>query len=488
MTIAQEQSEVGDKSVPGPVFGAIQAQHSTARIYNHDLVISDFIRREHPEHHLSTASNSNLDLDGFAKAGLAEMTIRKEYGYVADRWYNVPAMRALQEQGTMEDIRSYARIDYFFNGTNYVIYHVVWKDGSNIVDKVFVLSRIDEQAMVDGCSPLNDKLLKALQLWKQDSHDEIYVFDAGVWTKNKQLYKAIQKSSWDDVVLDPSTKAGIIADVQSFFTNQSLYAEYNIPWKRGVIFHGPPGNGKTITIKALMNEIGSRTKDPIPALCVKSVDCNRGGEAAIRRVFDMARKTAPCILIFEDLDSLVTDKLRSYFLNAVDGIEANDGILMIGSTNHLGKLDPAITKRPSRFDRKFAFALPEYQQRLLYAKYWHEKLKSNLLVDFGLEAAVFLAKITQGFSFAYMKELLVNSLMMTVGESADQMETELYATLQSIDKLALQDGSIETSKMLTQLPVPASLQSNKFVQILHKQAAVLSREMDSAVDGGGTSE
>jgi transitional endoplasmic reticulum ATPase len=60
-------------------------------------------------------------------------------------------------------------------------------------------------------------------------------------------------------------------------------------------------------------------------------------------------------LIFEDPDSLITEETRSYFLNEIDGLESNDGILMIGSTNHLSKLDPALSKRPSRFDRKYHF-------------------------------------------------------------------------------------------------------------------------------------
>lgn len=57
-------------------------------------------------------------------------------------------------------------------------------------------------------------------------------------------------------------------------------------------------------------------------------------------------------MVFEDLDSVVSDDVRSYFLNAVDGIAKNDGIFMVGSTNHLDRLDPGIAKRPSRFDRK----------------------------------------------------------------------------------------------------------------------------------------
>ncbi len=59
----------------------------------------------------------------------------------------------------------------------------------------------------------------------------------------------------------------------------------------------------------------------------------------------MARRQAPCYLVFEDLDTIVSDDVRSYFLNEVDGLKANDGIFMVGSTNHLDRLDPGISVR-----------------------------------------------------------------------------------------------------------------------------------------------
>ena len=62
-------------------------------------------------------------------------------------------------------------------------------------------------------------------------------------------------------------------------------------------------------------------------------------------IFARAREFAPCYLIFEDLDSLVTDSVRSYFLNEVDGLKNNNGIFMVGSTNHLERLDPGISVR-----------------------------------------------------------------------------------------------------------------------------------------------
>ena len=71
---------------------------------------------------------------------------------------------------------------------------------------------------------------------------------------------------------------------------------------------------------------------PVPTLYVKSLGYDP--EYGIRSVFQKARSTAPCLLLFEDLDSLISPQVRSYFLNEVDGLEDNDGILMLGSTNH----------------------------------------------------------------------------------------------------------------------------------------------------------
>jgi len=86
--------------------------------------------------------------------------------------------------------------------------------------------------------------------------------------------------------------------------------------------HGTPGCGKTISIKALMHTLQEKN---VASLYVKSFDACQGLQYSIRSIFSRARVMAPCILVFEDLDSLVKDEVRSYFLNEVDGIESNDG-------------------------------------------------------------------------------------------------------------------------------------------------------------------
>ena len=207
------------------------------------------------------------------------------------------------------------------------------------------------------------------------------MFNQGYWYKDPVLYKSIRKSSWSDVILDEERKSTLIADVDRFFDSRDTYQKLRVPWKRGLIFYGPPGNGKTISIKAMSNSLYARD-DPIPTLYVRSLASFSGPEYSISQIFAKARATAPCLLVFEDLDSLVSDAVRSFFLNEVDGLSNNDGILMIGSTNHLERLDPGISKRPSRFDRKYPFPNPTEDERVQYSEYWRGKLKDNKDVDY----------------------------------------------------------------------------------------------------------
>lgn len=171
---------------------------------------------------------------------------------------------------------------------------------------------------------------------------------------------------------------------------------------------GPAGNGKTISIKALMNSLFRSDGLSIPSLYVKSATSTY----AIRNIFQQARYMSPCLLIFEDIDTVVTKNTRSYFFNEVDGLENNDGIFMVASTNHLDKLDKGLSSRPSRFDRKYLFPLPSEDERKLYCQYWRVRLKNKKVeVEFPMKICAAMALITDGFSFAYLQEAFVATLL-----------------------------------------------------------------------------
>lgn len=181
----------------------------------------------------------------------------------------------------------------------------------------------------------------------------------------------------------------------------------------------------------MMHSLSDRS-DPIPTLYVRTLTSFRGPEYSLKQIFNKARTTAPCFLVFEDLDSIVTDSVRSYFLNEVDGLKSNDGILMLGSTNHLDRLDPGVAKRPSRFDRKYYFPNPDMYERELYCEYWRTKLGENEDIEFPARLNQAIASITKGFSFAYIQEAFVASLLAIAGENEDDQDGE--AAMESLDE------------------------------------------------------
>jgi SpoVK/Ycf46/Vps4 family AAA+-type ATPase len=317
-------------------------------------------------------------------------------------------------------------------------------------------------------------------------------------------------------------KASLIEDVYGFFDAQALYKELGVPWKRGVIFHGVPGNGKTISIKALMGALHNRPY-PIPSLYVKSFENCNGPQASVSAIFAQARASAPCLLVFEDLDSLVQDETRSYFLNEVDGLESNDGILMIGSTNHLEALDPAISKRPSRFDRKYHYKIPGIAEREAYAAYWRQKLEQtgSGRVDFPEGVGGVVAALTEGFSFAYLKELFVMALLTIarggvgedldgeeIGEEIENQETSAVehcnpwveekkeekpeettcVSCKALTKLIAKDAEKQQEKKepkkhtMPQVEIPQELRDIILLKVIKHQIKILLLEMDNTAD------
>jgi transitional endoplasmic reticulum ATPase len=115
---------------------------------------------------------------------------------------------------------------------------------------------------------------------------------------------------------------------------------------------------------------------------------------------------------------------RSAFLNEVDGLEENEGMYIIASTNHFDRLDGALKNRPSRFDRKFTFDDPNLAERGQYAKYWQNKLASR---DLGFTDAVAQdwAASTDGFSFAYCKESFISTLLFLAAHEGESSFAEV---------------------------------------------------------------
>jgi transitional endoplasmic reticulum ATPase len=494
------------------------------------LSVLELLRTHHPSFHVTCTWPSTCDLLGYAAAGHATAILDCDDSLDLVRFYNEPGPRLEKKPAVLKNLVRFGRWKYTWERSDYLIYELVINEPMRGPTKLFyVLSPLAAGVLKDGHLSTTDNLLLAVGAWSTELHEEVYVMDEGHWTKSHDLWKSVQGCTWDEVILDSDMKASLIEDVHGFFNNQQLYKKLSVPWKRGLILHGVPGNGKTISIKAFINELSARP-DAIPSLYVKSFDACKGAKYAIRAIFSHARIMAPCLLIFEDLDSLVTDETRSYFLNEVDGLESNDGILMIGSTNNLDALDPAISKRPSRFDRKYHFHLPGEQERTSYCQFWRRKLADSDMVDFQEELCPIIAKLSEGFSFAYLKELFVWALLTiarggsveepdetadpdndTPAEDANASDSTSNNGLVVVEKeeipsqasSAAQESAAapapasattpstepapaEKKKIVVpQVEIPAHLKDNLLLNIIRGQIRMLLEEMDNTKDAAG---
>ncbi|KFY09031.1 hypothetical protein V492_05685 [Pseudogymnoascus sp. VKM F-4246] len=526
--------------------------HFGERRASTELTIYNALRRDYPDYEVVATTKSYCHLLGFVDYGMATATPIHGNNHDISRVYSPPTQRNKKKNadGKIKDAVRVGLWEYKWGGNEYLYYHVEY--AANMMGAkeavIYLLNRktplvVGPEATPEDAAAASkeakeriDKLIMAVGKWSADVHSEIYVFDNTSWRKDRKLYTSVMGTKWSDVILSPSLKDGIITDITTFFDSEEMYTSLNIPWKRGIILHGTPGNGKTLSIKALINTLQTGDRK-IPSLYVKNLDnCSYGPKHSLREIFNRARTMAPCLLIFEDLDSLVTKKIRAYFLNEVDGLESNDGICMIGSTNHLNTLDPAIAKRPSRFDRKYHFGLPGIAEREAYCEYWGQKLEGKEKVVVTKQMATALAGFTEGFSFAYLKELFLASLVAVATkteaeQAAGEVEEEKAESTSSDSTVVVEkadtvvEGSGKTSegvakteesetpvvdkkeaekkeegkekekekkeevKPISEDEIPEELRDNMFFRVLCQQITALRKEMNDKGDekdvGGG---
>ncbi|KIX06380.1 uncharacterized protein Z518_04356 [Rhinocladiella mackenziei CBS 650.93] len=411
--------ELDASEAAGSVAEAFFRNASAPRV-DTDAVILNIIQNKHPGVPVTTVPEGNCNLKAYAAAGYASIeTAEPQHQSGSNvypdtlKWtlYIPPQKRLDGGNGIVADEVFFESYIYKWQNMAFLVYFVDGRDGA------FLGSQIRNQYILGNKAAVRT-LVATAGRYQSILHDEIWVFNQGFWRKDPLLYRSIMKSHWEDVILDQEMKDDLIETAQRFFDSRDQYDRLRVPWKRGIIFHGPPGNGKTISIKATMHMLYNRTP-PIPTLYVQTLVSFVPPEFSIETIFTKARQEAPCYLVFEDLDSLVTDQTRSFFLNAVDGLSENEGILMVGSTNHLERLDPGIAKRPSRFDRKYLFPNPNFDQRVKYCQYWQRKLKDNKGIEFPNEICEAAAKITDQFSFAYIQEAFVSALLTIARENKD---------------------------------------------------------------------
>ena len=241
--------------------------------------------------------------------------------------------------------------------------------------------------------------------------------------------------TWEDLFLPEDIKGEIKGLVENFLASKDFYLQNRIPWKRGILLYGKPGNGKTSIIRTIMS-----------AYNFKPVTIAAGAnDESVREAFTYAEEQSPALLYFEDLDSLLEKNVDiSSFLNLMDGISAKNGLLVLATANNVKKLASNITDRPSRFDRKFEIPLPNAEMAYIYLKRWFGNL---ITVKKCRELAKYAAKYE--FSYAYLKELYISSMFEALGHNRKSpTEKDVQNALNHLikDKNLLNSGAINMDK------------------------------------------
>ena len=174
----------------------------------------------------------------------------------------------------------------------------------------------------------------------------------GKFTGEPRLIKLPRQIDFCDLVLDEQAEALVRREIFRFFELESHYRLAGLPYKRGVVLYGPPGTGKTTLAKIILSQVEQTV--------IWARPCDLVSRDAMERLFWLARVARPSVLILEDVDLYLED--RNYhrgndfaladIMARLDGLEENDGVLVIMSTNRLEVLEQAIVDRPGRIDSK----------------------------------------------------------------------------------------------------------------------------------------
>ncbi|HEY3330114.1 MAG TPA: ATP-binding protein [Capsulimonadaceae bacterium] len=356
-------------------------------------IVSRKLRDEYPDKCVLGGQSGSFDLDEFAETKKCQLSIDDTvFPQFEASWWGHDYGLVLSPKQTAADVE--------WQGHRLTVLRMSWSSGMCSTSYEWVIADTEEVARgfytaVCAASDIVDGY--------------IYIFQSGSWDKSRALYAAIKNATFESLVLPAALKDELKRDFANFFETKEIYERYKLPWKRGILLVGTPGNGKTHTVKALLNWLDK------PCLYVKSFKSGHiDDHYNISSVFALARRAAPCVLVLEDLDSLINDQNRSFFLNELDGFEKNTGILVVATTNHPDRLDAAIVNRPSRFDRKYHFELPATTERAAYLAKWSTGLELDMrLDDSGIQE---IAAETHGFSFAYLKELCLASVMRWISD------------------------------------------------------------------------
>ncbi|XP_019698799.1 ATPase family AAA domain-containing protein 2 isoform X1 [Harpegnathos saltator] len=226
-----------------------------------------------------------------------------------------------------------------------------------------------------------------------------------------------------------------------------VFERFHITPPKGVLFHGPPGTGKTLIARALANEC-SRGNKKMAFFMRKGADCLSKwvgeSERQLRLLFEQAQQMKPSIIFFDEIDGLapvrstkqdqIHASIVSTLLALMDGLSDRGEVIVIGATNRIDAIDPAL-RRPGRFDRELFFPLPAMKERLdilkIHVSKWQNPPSDQLLE--------ILAEKATGYCGSDLRALCTEAVLQGLKRTYPQ----IYMT---DDRLLLEPEKVEVQK------------------------------------------
>jgi ATPase family associated with various cellular activities (AAA) len=241
--------------------------------------------------------------------------------------------------------------------------------------------------------------------------------------------REIETCEWNQLVLDQRAVSLLKDDFESFFERESWFREKRLPFRRGYLLHGPPGNGKSTAIRAMMS---SRC---LSAYTMRLFD-RRGDDSTLDALFEKALKNRPALVLLEDLDRAFpkTGETRSnisvqQLLNCLDGVATGEGVIVVATANEPTILDPAILRRPGRFDRVVHFPNPARDLRQEYFSRIDPNLTPGTLKELSTKSG--------GLSFAQLRETYIMAGQRAFERKGEISREDLLSAIASLRESTL---------------------------------------------------
>jgi len=304
-----------------------------------------------------------------------------------------------------------------------------------------------------GCFDIEDDTIDAEVLEAMAVTNEHFKFAQNTTNPSslRETVVQIPTTTWEDIGGLEDTKAGLREMILYPIEHPDKFHKFGMKPSKGVLFYGPPGCGKTLLAKAVANECSSNF------ISVKGPELLTmwfgESEANVRNIFDKARGAAPCVLFFDELDSVgisrgaggssaggAGDRVLNQLLTEMDGAGVKKDLFFIGATNRPDILDEALI-RPGRLDQLIYIPLPDKPARKNIFK--AVLRKSPIAPNVSFE---FLSEWTKDFTGADITEMCQRAAKSAIRDSISAEEDRR--------RLAAENGENADVDMEAEDPVP----------------------------------